>query len=133
MRQVRRHGMERSSELLDVQGNGGGGMSDLALNVLLAAIILGMGFNAGIITYAWLYERLKTGVAEERQRAYRDAYIEAQKKIGEDLRKQQDTREKFREFPQTGQEDIQTYEESLKNLGLPKEKIEKMLADRRKM
>ncbi len=104
-------------------------MIEIAVATLVGAILLALGFCSAM----WLSERFKSNAHEERQRAYRDAYIEAQKKIGEDLRKQQETREKFSEFPKDGVEDIQTYEQSLRNLGIPQEKIDKLLAERRKM
>lgn len=97
--------------------------------VLVAGALIAIGFTAG----QWLSRRFQSNADEARLKAYRDAYTEAQRKIAETALKEKESRERYKEFPQTGQEDIQTYEESLKNFGQTPEQIEKALEQRRKM
>lgn len=102
-----------------------------AVSVLVAGILLALGFAAS----QWLGKRFQSNLVEEKNRAYRDAFVEAQARIRSDFDKSQRDRQTREgdELRMTGVEDIQTYEQSLRNLGHSEEQIAEMLKERHRM
>ena len=102
-----------------------------AVAVLVAGALLALGFIAS----QWLAHRFRINAEAEKQRAYKVAYAEAQAQIADDFRKREDMRQRREEdeLPRTGQEDIDTYEQSLKNLNYTPEQIEAALKARHRM
>lgn len=110
-------------------------MALFLLSVAVAGGLLAYGVAVGILIHAWLAGHFKINAEQEKQLAYKVAYAEAQARIADDFKKREDMRQRRDEdeLPRTGQEDIDTYEQSLKNLNYSPEQIEAALKARHRM
>ena len=110
-------------------------MLSFTFGVLVAGALIAAGAALGGIAVGWHHDRYRSKVDEQGRKAYADAYQKAHSEIIEKynlgVKKADDL--KRSELPRSGEEDMVTYEQSLRNMNYPPDKIDELLKRRRKV